>query len=69
MLVGMLYSSGYDRINFTKYHPDELEGFSNEQERMDNVRLVKDFPRFIPGYQVIYTVKRGCRPDQKTKRD
>lgn len=58
MLVGMLYSSGYDRIISQNITPDELAGFSNEQERMDNVRLVKDFPRFIPGYQVTYLGKK-----------
>ncbi|MEZ4684802.1 MAG: hypothetical protein R3B47_01635 [Bacteroidia bacterium] len=68
MLVGMLYSSGYDRIISQNITPDELEGFSSDQERMDNVRLVKDFPRFIPGYQVTYTGKKeAVAPIKKLK--
>lgn len=66
MLIGILYSSGYDNIVSQNITPDELQGFSNEAERMDNVRLVNGFPRYIPGYQVTYTGEKEAIPPIKS---
>ena len=53
MLLGILFSSGFDRVITTNLNPEELAGMP-EGEQADNVLLVKDRPRQIDGYLVTY---------------
>jgi cytochrome c-type biogenesis protein CcmF len=57
MLIGMLFSSGYDETISVNLTPDELAGFS-EEEKMDNVRVLKNRPRIIKDYEVTYLGKK-----------
>ncbi|MEM6262949.1 MAG: cytochrome c biogenesis protein CcsA [Bacteroidota bacterium] len=65
MLLGMLFSSGYDEVISKNLTPDQLNGFP-EQEKADNVLLVKDKPRYIKGYEVTYL---GRKEAQKPVKD
>lgn len=53
MLLGILFSSGFDRVISTNLTPEELAGMP-PNEQADNVLLVKDRPRQIDGYMVTY---------------
>ncbi len=53
MLLGILFSSGYDKVISTNLNPEELAGMP-EEEMADNVLLFKDEPRQIDGYSVTY---------------
>ncbi len=57
MLMGFVFSSGYSSIVSKNMNPTELTLF-DENERTDNVLLVKNKPRFINGYQVTYKGKK-----------
>lgn len=62
MLVGMLFSSGYDSIVSENINPAELEYFNNEKEQGDNVLLLKGQPRLIKDYVVTYVGKKEAIP-------
>ena len=57
MLLGMLFSSGYDEVVSTNVTPDQMAGFS-DQEKLDNVRLAKGETRMIKGYNATYIGKK-----------
>ncbi len=57
MLLGILFSSGYEEVVSKNITPAELEAFP-EKERVDNIPLLKNRPRNIEGYQLIYKGKR-----------
>lgn len=61
MLVGILFSSGYDTIVSTNFAPGELKFLPNEQDRKDNVLLSRMVPKIINGYQVTYIGKREAQ--------
>lgn len=64
MLLGMLFSSGYDEVLSKNIMPEELAGFPDD-EKMDNVALVKNDPRPINGYRVTYLGKREAKAPVK----
>ncbi len=53
MLLGMLFSSGYDEVVSINVTPDQMAGFSDD-EKLDNVRLAKGETRIIKGYKATY---------------
>ena len=57
MLVGFLFSSGFDQVISKNVNPDELAALPQDS-RIDNVLLQKDRPRDIIGYQVTYIGKK-----------
>ncbi|MEO0895411.1 MAG: cytochrome c biogenesis protein CcsA [Bacteroidota bacterium] len=57
MLVGMLFSSGYDSVISKNLRPGDLARFP-EEERIDNVLLPRDNPTQIMGYDVTYIGKK-----------
>lgn len=57
MLLGILFSSGYEQTVSKNFAPGELGAQFPERERLDNVLLVQQQPKFIPGYRVIYRGK------------
>lgn len=57
MLVGFLFSSGFDQVISKNVTPDELAALPQDS-RIDNVLLQKGRPRDILGYQVTYTGKK-----------
>jgi|GEM_PF-79426 len=57
MLIGMLFSSGYDEVISKNMTPEDLAAFP-EQEKADNVLLVKNRARPILGYNVQYLGKK-----------
>ncbi len=59
MLLGMLFSSGFDEIISKNLHPEDLASFP-EQEKIDNVPLPRGVPNQIMGYQVTYTGRKGA---------
>ncbi|MEM6349066.1 MAG: hypothetical protein AAF927_34585, partial [Bacteroidota bacterium] len=62
MLLGMLFSSGYDQVISTNPFPNELSLFPDE-ERADNIALPKGQARPIMGYNVTYLGrKRAVTP-------
>jgi len=62
MLVGILFSSGYDTIVSTNFSPGDLQFFEREQDRKDNVMLHPMVPKIINGYQVTYVGKKEALP-------
>ncbi|MCB9231922.1 MAG: cytochrome c biogenesis protein CcsA [Bacteroidia bacterium] len=56
MLVGVLFSSGFDSIVSKNLTPNEL-AFFEEDDRRDNVLLQKNKPRLINGYLATYIGK------------
>ena len=38
MLIGMLFSSGYDEVISINLTPEEMQGFTDEEEKVDNRR-------------------------------
>lgn len=61
MLLGIFFSSGYDKVVSKNLHPKELEFFAPE-ERIDNVLLLRGRPRNILGYQVTYLGRKEAEP-------
>ncbi|HHG86182.1 MAG TPA: hypothetical protein ENJ82_15640, partial [Bacteroidetes bacterium] len=57
MLLGFLFSSGYDQVISKNVNPEELAALPRDS-RIDNVLLEKGRPRNIIGYQVTYTGKK-----------
>lgn len=53
MLLGILFSSGYDKVISTNLNPAELAGMP-EDEVADNVLLIKNESKQIDGYSVTY---------------
>ncbi|MEL6624402.1 MAG: cytochrome c biogenesis protein CcsA [Bacteroidota bacterium] len=60
MLIGMLFSSGYDQVISKNLRPEDLARFP-EKERMDNVLLPKNDPTQIWGYDVTYIGKKEAK--------
>ncbi len=61
MLIGFLFSSGYDQVISKNVNPQELTALPQDA-RIDNVLLEKNRPRDILGYQVTYTGKKEAHP-------
>ena len=61
MLIGMLFSSGYDVVISKNLRPAELGGFP-ENEKVDNILLPKGLKRKIPGYEVTYNGRKEAQP-------
>lgn len=61
MLVGFLFSSGYDQVISKNVNPNELAALPQDA-RVDNVLLEKGNPREIVGYQVTYLGKKEAVP-------
>lgn len=57
MLVGMLFSSGFDEVVSKNIFPEELNAFS-ETEKVDNILLPKGFVRPTKNYFVEYVGKK-----------
>lgn len=59
MLLGMLFSSGYDRAISINTAPEDLASFP-ETERIDNLPLDRNQPRIVPaaGYVITYVGQR-----------
>lgn len=60
MLIGFLFSSGYDQVISKNVNPQELAALPQDA-RIDNVLLEKNRPRDILGYQVTYTGKKEAQ--------
>ncbi len=60
MLVGILFSSGYDEVISKNLFPSELGGFA-DQDKVDNILLPKDLKRPIPGFMLEYTGKKEAK--------
>ncbi len=56
MMIGALFSSGYESIVSKNIAPSELKNFSDE-EKEDNVLLLKHLPKPIEGYMARYLGK------------
>lgn len=66
MLIGMLFSSGYDEVISINLTPEEMQGFTDEEEKVDNVGILRRKPRKIKGYEVTYTgPKEAAAPIRK----
>jgi len=62
MLLGMLFSSGYDEVISKNLTPEQLANFP-EAERVDNVLLAKNRPSQIRDYLVTYQgIKQAQAP-------
>lgn len=61
MLLGFLFSSGYDQVISKNVNPQELAALPQDA-RIDNVLLEKNRPRDILGYQVTYLGKKEAQP-------
>ena len=57
MLIGFLFSSGYDQVITKNVNPNELAALPQDS-RIDNILLQKGRPRDIIGYQVTYVGKK-----------
>ena len=57
MLLGILFSSGYEQTVSVNFSPGELGAQFPEQERLDNVLLVQQRPKYLRDYRVIYRGK------------
>lgn len=58
MLLGMLFSSGYDSIVSVNFKPGELGSMFPDDARNDNVLLLKNTPKFVKGYRLTYLGKK-----------
>ena len=58
MLLGILFSSGYDSIISVNFKPGELGSMFPEDSRNDNVLLINNEPKYIKGYKVTYLGKK-----------
>jgi cytochrome c-type biogenesis protein CcmF len=54
MLLGFLFSSGYEDTVSVNFAPDELGSQFSEENKKDNVLLVQNQPKIIKDYSVIY---------------
>jgi len=61
MLLGILFSSGYDQIVSVNFQPNELGNQFPEDARIDNVLLMKGEPKYIKGYKVTYLGKKQAQ--------
>lgn len=62
MLLGILFSSGYDSIISVNFKPGELGSMFPEDSRNDNVLLINSEPKYIKGYKVTYIGKKQAIP-------
>lgn len=62
MLLGILFSSGYDSIISVNFKPGELGSMFPEDSRNDNVLLINNEPKYIKGYKVTYIGKKQAIP-------
>lgn len=60
MMVGALLSSGYESVVSKNIAPSELKNFS-EEEKEDNVLLLRNLPKPIDGYMAKYLGKVQAR--------
>lgn len=61
MLIGILYSSGFERVISRNLFPENLSGTSfTEQEKVDNVMIEKGQVIPIQGYQVRYLGRKDA---------
>lgn len=58
MLMGMLFSSGYDSIISVNFKPGELGSMFPDDARNDNVLLLKNTPKYVKGYRLTYLGKK-----------
>lgn len=66
MLLGILFSSGYDEVISINLTPEEMQGFTSEEEKVDNVGILRRKPRLIKDYKVTYTgPKEAVAPIKK----
>lgn len=66
MLLGILFSSGYDEVISINLTPEEMAGFTNESDKVDNVGILRRKPRLIKDYEVTYTgPKEAVAPIKK----
>lgn len=61
MLLGILFSSGFDSIVTVNFTPGELGAQFPEDSKNDNVLLRKNIPKFIKGYRVNYKGKKQAQ--------
>jgi cytochrome c-type biogenesis protein CcmF len=57
MLVGILFSSGYESTVSINLKPHLLGTAFPEESKQDNVLLIKDQPEIVMGYRVVYRGK------------
>jgi cytochrome c-type biogenesis protein CcmF len=62
MLIGMLFSSGYESLISVNMKPQELGNAFPEESKNENVLLLRNRPTYVKEYEVIY---RGTRQAQK----
>ena len=60
MLIGMLFSSGFDAVVSKNLTPEELKGFKGDDQN-DNILLPVGITRQIPGYFVKYLGKKEAK--------
>lgn len=61
MLVGILFSSGFDAVVSKNLTPEELKGFQGDNQN-DNILLPVGVTRQVPGYFVKYLGKKEAKP-------
>lgn len=62
MLLGILFSSGYEDIVSVNLTPDDLPEEFSEEMKADNVQLILNEPKYIKGYKVTYLGKNYPEP-------
>lgn len=60
MLVGILFSSGFDAVVSKNLTPEELKGFKGDSQN-DNILLPVGITRQVPGYFVKYLGKKEAK--------
>ncbi|RMG67472.1 MAG: hypothetical protein D6722_13065 [Bacteroidetes bacterium] len=60
MLLGMLFSSGYDEVISTNPFPEDLSSLP-DQEKVDNIPLPRGVKRSIVDFEVTYTGKKTAQ--------
>ncbi|MEZ4824756.1 MAG: cytochrome c biogenesis protein CcsA [Bacteroidia bacterium] len=60
MLLGMLFSSGYDEVISKNLRPEDLASFP-EQEKNDNIAIDRRNPNYVKGFQVKYTGQKKAQ--------
>ncbi len=61
MLLGILFSSGYESTVSVNLRPQDLGPAFPEEARMDNVLLLRGQPTYVKGYRVTYYGKREAQ--------
>lgn len=61
MLLGMLFSSGYDQVLSTNLFPSQIAATLPDQEKVDNVRVDKQEATLIQEYAVNYLGKKEAQ--------